>query len=39
MDANAYRNRASEIKKAIAAIERDIGTPHMALLINFHVQR
>ena len=34
MDAKAYRGRASEIKKAIAAMEQDIGTPHMALLIN-----
>ena len=34
MDAKAYRTRASEIKKALAAMERAIGTPHMALLIN-----
>ena len=34
MDTNAYRDRASEIRKAIAAIEQDIGSPHMALLVN-----
>ena len=34
MDAVAYRSRASEISKAIEAMERDIGVPHMALLIN-----
>ena len=34
MDATAYRDRASEIRKAIAAIEQDIGAPHMALLVN-----
>lgn len=34
MDAKAYQDKASEIKNAIAAMERDIGTPHIALLIN-----
>ena len=34
MDAKAYRSRAEEIRKAIAAIEQDMETPHMALLIN-----
>ena len=34
MDNTAYRDRASEIRKAIAAIEQDIGAPHMALLVN-----
>ena len=34
MDAKAYRDRASEIKKAIAAMELDVAKPHMALLIN-----
>ena len=34
MDATAYRQRASEIRKAITAIEQDIGAPHMALLVN-----
>ena len=34
MDAKAYRSRATEIRRAIAAIEQDIETPHMALLIN-----
>ena len=34
MDAHAYRDRVSEIRKAIAAIEKDIGSPHMALLVN-----
>ena len=34
MDANAFRGRVSEIKKVIATMERDIGDPHMALLIN-----
>ena len=34
MDANAYRTRASEIETALSAMERDVGTPHMALLIN-----
>ena len=34
MDSAAYRDRASEIRKAIAAIEQDIGAPHMSLLVN-----
>ncbi len=34
MDARAYRSRAADIRKAIAVIELDIETPHMALLIN-----
>ena len=34
MDTAAYRARVSEIRKAISAIEQDIGAPHMALLIN-----
>ena len=34
MDAKAYRDKASEIRKAIAAMGKDMGTPHMALLIN-----
>ena len=34
MDATMYRSRSEEIRKAIAAMELDIETPHMALLIN-----
>ena len=34
METTAYRGRVSEIRKAITAIEQDIGAPHMALLIN-----
>ena len=34
MDTKAYRARASEIKQTIAAMEPDIATPHMGLLIN-----
>ncbi len=34
MDSTAYRDRVSEIRKAISAMEQDIGAPHMALLIN-----
>ena len=34
MDTAAYRSRASEISKAIEAMERDIVVPHMALLVN-----
>ena len=34
MDSAAYRSRASEIRTAIEAMERDIGVPHMALLVN-----
>ena len=34
MDTTAYRDRASEIRRAIAALEQDLGTPHLALLVN-----
>ncbi len=34
MDTKAYQNKASEIKNAIVAMERDTGIPHIALLIN-----
>ena len=34
MDTTAYRGRVSEIRRAIAAMEQDMGTPHMALLVN-----
>ena len=34
MDTNAYRDRVSRIKDAIAAMELDMGTPHMELLID-----
>ncbi len=34
MDTTAYRGRASDIRRAIAAMEQDIGAPHMALLVN-----
>ena len=34
MDAKTYSNRAEKIRKAVAAMARDITTPHMALLIN-----
>ena len=34
MDTTAYRDRVSEISRAIAAIQQDIGAPHMALLVN-----
>ena len=34
MDTAAYRDRVSKIRKAISAMEQDIGAPHMALLIN-----
>ena len=34
MDTVAYRSRASEINKAIEAMEGDIGIPHLALLVN-----
>ena len=34
MDTKAYRDKASEIRRAITAMESDIATPHMALLIN-----
>ncbi len=34
MDTIAFRGRVSEISSAISAMQRDIGTPHMALLVN-----
>ena len=34
MDTVTYRSRVSEISKAIAAMEQEIGSPHLALLIN-----
>ena len=34
MDSVAYRSKTSEISKAIEAMERDIGVPHLALLVN-----
>ena len=34
MGTAAYRARLSEIQSSIAAMEQDIGTPHMALLVN-----
>ena len=34
MDAEAYRNRISEIRAGVSAIEQDIEVPHMALLVN-----
>ena len=34
MDASAYRDRASDIRRAIAAMEQDIDAPHMALLFK-----
>lgn len=34
MDSTAYRSRVSEIRKAITALEQDIGVSHVALLIN-----
>ena len=34
MDSTAYRGRVAEIRSAIAAMEQDIGAPHMALLVN-----
>ena len=34
MDTTAYRGRVSEIRRAIAAIEQDVGAPHMALLFK-----
>ena len=34
MDTAAYRDRVSEIGRGIAALEKDMGAPHMALLIN-----
>ena len=34
MDTTAYRERVSEIRRAITAMEQDMGAPHMALLVN-----
>ena len=34
MDEKTYRDKVSEIRHAIAAMEQDIGIPHMAFLIN-----
>ena len=34
MDTMTYRDKALEIRNAIAAMEPDIKTPHMALLVN-----
>ena len=34
MDAKTFRSRVVEMQKVIAAMESDIATPHMALLIN-----
>ena len=34
MDSTAFREGVSEIVKGIAALEQDVGTPHMALLVN-----
>ena len=34
MDAGKYRSTAAEIRKAIVAMERDVATPHLSLLIN-----
>ncbi len=34
MDTAAYRGRVSEITGAIAAMQQDIGAPHLALLVN-----
>ena len=34
MDSAAYRGRLSEIRTGIAALQQDMGAPHMALLIN-----
>ena len=34
MDTTAYRARVSEISRAIAAMEQDIGAPHVVLLVN-----
>ena len=34
MDTTTYRGRVSEISRAIAEMEQDIGAPHMALLVN-----
>ena len=34
MDSTAFRDRVAEIGRGIAALEQDMGTPHMALLVN-----
>ena len=34
MDTTAYRDRANEISRALAAMEQDISAPHMTLLVN-----
>ncbi|MXZ34569.1 MAG: hypothetical protein F4Z21_04755, partial [Acidobacteria bacterium] len=34
MDSKTLRSRAAEIRKAVAAMESEIATPHMALLVN-----
>ena len=34
MDVTAYRARASEIRKGIAAMKQDMRAPHLALLVN-----
>ena len=34
MDSTAYRGTVTEIRRAIAAMEQDIHTPHLALLVN-----
>ena len=34
MDVSDYRNSVADIRQAIAAMTSDIGTPHMALLLN-----
>ena len=34
MDTTAYRARVSEISRGITAIKQDLGTPHVALLVN-----
>lgn len=34
MDKTEYRERISDITRGIAALEQDIGTPHIALLVN-----
>ena len=34
MDSNSYRDKVLQIRNAIAAMEADIKTPHIALLVN-----
>ena len=34
MDSTAYRERVAEIGRGIAALEQDMGAPHMVLLVN-----